>query len=129
MSPVLLDTHVILWALNGDPKLGREAAAMIRTSAVAYSTGSIWEIAIKSKIGKLQLPVSPATLARRLDDQGLDRIDIELDHVLTAGDLELHHRDPFDRLLVAQALEEGIPLMSGDTALHPYGATIVDPTE
>src|SRR5947209_10988460 len=117
---LLLDTHSFLWFAEDDPRLSATARALIEDAAneVLLSLGSVWEIAIKVSRGKLQLDQPLLTLVQqevRLD--GMVLLAITLDHLAVVSTLPFHHRDPFDRLLVAQAQVEAVPLVSVDTAL------------
>jgi PIN domain nuclease of toxin-antitoxin system len=123
---LLLETHAFLWFCQGDSALSVTAKALIEnpTNRKLLSIASCWEIAIKSGLGKLKLgePSStyiPAALART----GFDLLPIAVAHATRVEGLPLHHRDPFDRLLVAQAITEGIPIVSNDSLLDPYGVT------
>lgn len=121
---LLLDTHAFLWFCQGDPLLSTTAKTLIEDAAnrKLLSLASCREIAIKAGLGKLKLgePSStyiPAALART----GFELLPISLAHATRVESLPLHHRDPFDRLLIAQALLEAIPLVSADGALDAYG--------
>lgn len=123
---VLLDTHAFLWFILDDPHLKASAKALIEDPAndILVSPASYWEIAIKIRIGKYTLPEPFETFI----DRQITTNDLEVLHILTRHTsilttLPLHHKDPFDRLLVAQALSEGIAIVSGDLALDPYGVT------
>ncbi len=125
---LLLDTHVVLWALGDTARLAPATRAAIAApdNDVFVSAASLWEIAIKEALGKLRLP-APARewLPGALERAGLSGLDIEGRHALTAGALPPHHRDPFDRLLVAQALEEGLTLVTSDPRVAPYGVSLL----
>lgn len=113
----LFDTHAFLWAATNDSHLSTIARDIIEDvdNTALVSTSSLWEIAIKLSIGKLRLDVTFLDMAVRTPAHfGIEHLDI-------VSRLPLHHRDPFDRLLVAQCLADGLPLVSGDTALDPYG--------
>ena len=98
---------------------------MLRTADLFLSVASLWEIVTKVQIGKLPLPEAPSRyLPRHIAALGAQLLAIEAAHVLRLESLPLHHRDPFDRLLVAQSLEEKMPLLSCDALLEPYGADI-----
>lgn len=121
---LLLDTHAFLWFITDDPQLSAAARTLIADPAneVLVSPASYWEIAIKVRLGKYPLSVPYLTFIT----QGIDRNDfkvlpIEPRHTDLLTTMPLHHRDPFDRLLVAQALVEAIPLVSNDPALDAYG--------
>jgi PIN domain nuclease of toxin-antitoxin system len=120
---LLLDTHTLLWWLADDGQLSAEARKAIKDpTALAYvSAGSVWEIAIKRSLGKLEIPEGWHTAAFR----DFAELPITTEHARRAGELPPHHRDPFDRVLVAQALTEGLTLVSGDPAFQPYGVQVV----
>lgn len=116
---ILLDPHILLWLAQGDSRLPGTWASMLRDgrSRLFLSDASVWEICIKYSLKRLDLPEHPhrwipSTLAR----QKLEILPIHHRHILRVTDLPFHHHDPFDRLLVAQAIEEDLPLMTCDTA-------------
>ena len=121
---LLLDTHVLLWFLNDDPQLISAARLLIEEPANRkfVSVATCWEIAIKVGLKKLDLG-EPATtfLPRELATSHFHLLGIELVHVTFVEALPTHHKDPFDRLLAAQALVEGIPLISADAIFDEYG--------
>jgi PIN domain nuclease of toxin-antitoxin system len=123
---LLLDTHTFLWFVWGSVHLSTAARAIIEDTAnqVFVSVASIWEIAIKVGIGKLALaePMD-AFLVIGLDDTDVDLLPIERDHIIQVAALPLHHRDPFDRMLIAQAIVEQVPLVSADPAFDAYSIT------
>jgi PIN domain nuclease of toxin-antitoxin system len=120
----LLDTQAFLYSVAEPERLSVRAREVIEDLAneLLFSVGSAWQIAIKVGIGKL-IPGQPLTvlIPRQLEATRLSLLPITLEHVATVSTLPLHHRDPFDRLLVAQAMVEGIPLISNDTAFDEYG--------
>jgi PIN domain nuclease of toxin-antitoxin system len=123
---LLLDTHAFLWFILDDAKLSKLAKDLIADgdNAVEISPASYWEIAIKISLGKYALPESYAGfMERELTGNDFRILPIEPRHTAVLIDLPFHHRDPFDRLLVAQAISEQIPLVSGDTALDAYPVT------
>ena len=116
---LLLDTHALLWFLQGNPKLGAIAKAMIEdpNSRVLVSVVSCWEIAIKAGQGKMNLTEPSRTLLEReLPANNLELLPISLEHATAVEGLPPHHKDPFDRLLIAQAIVEGLPIVSVDVA-------------
>jgi len=121
---LLLDTHVLLWFLNDDPQLVSTARLLIEEPAHRkfVSVATCWEIAIKVGVKKLDLG-EPATtfLPRELTTNHFDLLGIELVHATFVEALPKHHKDPFDRLLAAQALVEHIPLVSADAIFDQYG--------
>ena len=124
MRRLLLDTHVVLWWLADDQRLGEEARLLIANPGnyVAVSAASVWEMAIKSSIGKLSVPddVGKAILAC-----GFAPLAITIEHSARVGELPLHHRDHFDRMLVAQAQLEGLELLTADAGLGDYRVKLV----
>ena len=124
---LLLDTHAFLWFLLDDPRLSPTAAERIESAAgVALSVASLWEIAIKVQLGKLELGMGLAAfLAEHVEKTELELVPVELSHLLEYGALPLHHRDPFDRLILSQARVLGLPVASGDPAFGAYGVEIV----
>ncbi|HEX7134067.1 MAG TPA: type II toxin-antitoxin system VapC family toxin [Iamia sp.] len=121
----LADTHVALWVLAGDPQLGRGAIAALRASegGAIVSAVSVWEIAIKVAAGRLD---APDDVPAALEASGFTLIDITPRHGVSAGHLPLHHKDPFDRMLVAQAQVEGLALVTADAAMAAYDVELID---
>ncbi len=123
----LLDTHTLLWAISDDPRLSRRAKQIFTgPNDLFFSVASIWEILIKVKTGKLPLPdpVGPY-LVKKLRDNRIEVLPIKLDHVLKIEKLTVHHRDPFDRILVAQSIEEKCPLITADPIFERYPVNVV----
>ena len=120
---VLLDTHAMLWWLVDDPRLSdktRETIADGRNQLL-WSIASAFELAVKVRVGKLELGRSLRSLfAEIVSGQGADLLPLTHEHCVRLSKLELHHRDPFDRMLVAQALEEGVPLLTADPKMGLY---------
>jgi len=125
---ILLDTHILLWAAVGDPRLRGAARDVFRDrrNLLVVSVASLWEISIKYGIGKLPLPVAPADFfAREVATRGYTILDVRRAHAERVAVLPYPdggHRDPFDRMLVAQALSEGLPLLSEDSWVPSYAA-------
>ncbi len=121
---LLLDTHAALWWLADDARLGPGAERHLsdETNRILLSAVVIWEVAIKRSLGKLQAPTG---LAPTLLAAGAHPLAITLDHAAAVESLPWHHRDPFDRLLVAQALTEGAAIVSQDDRMQPYGVPLV----
>jgi PIN domain nuclease of toxin-antitoxin system len=123
---LLLDTHAFLWFLDDDPQLSSKAKKLIEDAANRkfVSVATCWEIAIKVGLKKLDLG-EPATtfLPRELAANHFDLAAIELRHATFVETLPPHHKDPFDRLLIAQAIIEGMPIVSADVAFDPYGVS------
>jgi PIN domain nuclease of toxin-antitoxin system len=124
---LLLDTHSLLWWLAGDSRLSAHARAAIEgASTVHVSAVSVWEISIKTQLGKLpQGELLLAELPSVLERQGFLTLPIVARDGQMAGLLPSHHRDPFDRMLAAQSLRLGLPLVSNDPAFVPYGVSLV----
>jgi PIN domain nuclease of toxin-antitoxin system len=123
---LLLDTHTFLWFVLNDPQLSATAKAHVEDPAndILISPASYWEIAIKVRLKKLDL-FAPYDdfMHRGIVGNDFEILPIEPKHTSILTTLPLHHKDPFDRLLVAQALTEGIGIVSGDVGLDPYGVT------
>lgn len=124
MTNLLLDTHVLLWVATRDDRLGGRAAAAIRDGrrVVFVSAASAWEIAIKRAIGKLD---APRDLAELMERYRFTPLDVTIEHALETEALPPHHRDPFDRLLVAQARRERLTLVSADPRLRAYEVRVL----
>jgi PIN domain nuclease of toxin-antitoxin system len=117
----LLDTHVFLWAAFDPGRLSRAAAEACEQGELWLSVASIWEIAIKVQIGRLNMPGSvEAFVTKQLRAGQISVLPIQARHAFRTGELPAYHRDPFDRLLVAQSLEEDLPVISRDPLLAPY---------
>ncbi len=119
----LLDTHALLWWLAGDERLSPAARKLIDdpTNTILVSAASAWEITTKSRLGKLpNAAVLANDVGQAVDSQGFSKLDISFAHAERAGRLPGAHRDPFDRMLAAQAVEMDIPLVSCDTALDVF---------
>ena len=119
---VLLDTHAVIWWLEGASGLSKRASVTIasKDSLVLISAAVGWELAIKVNLGKFNTPSLVQDLSRLLEREGFLELPISMDQAVRAGLLPLHHRDPFDRLLVAQAQALGAPIISADRALDAY---------
>lgn len=121
---VLLDTHTFIWFNLNDPRLTDRARRIIEdaTNQVLISPASYWEIAIKISNNRFAINVSYEVFWQSgIDDRGFEILPIELRHTSQLLSMPFHHKDPFDRLLVAQALAEQIPLISNDSTLDTYG--------
>jgi len=116
---VLIDTHLLLWALAAPARLPPRSRRFIRDSEVYVSAVSIWEISIKVALGKLR--ANPHEVLDALEPAGFRSLSITGEHAARVAGLPTIHRDPFDRLLIAQALEEPMRLLTDDAALSAYG--------
>lgn len=122
---LLLDTHVVLWQLSGARQLGRSArAAIAAATELCFSVVSFAEIGVKAGVGKL---VVPDGLDAHVAAAGLRVLGLSAEHGLAVAQLPLHHRDPFDRLLVAQAQREGCTLVTADVRIAAYDVPVLDP--
>jgi PIN domain nuclease of toxin-antitoxin system len=125
---VLLDTHAALWWASDSPKLSVRAKQLLQDTQTAglLSAASAWEIAIKHHSGRLPLPETPEDLLHRLiKELDLAILPIEVPHALKSASLPPHHRDPFDRLLIAQAILEKVPILSADKRFGEYQIEVV----
>jgi PIN domain nuclease of toxin-antitoxin system len=124
MTALLLDTHAMLWFFWDDPHLSADAKSAIEdpNNRKLVSVASCWEVAIKVGLGKLDLGESSHTfLPREIAHNNFEVLNITLDHATAVEGLPMHHRDPFDRLLIAQSTIENLPIVSADSAFTQYG--------
>jgi PIN domain nuclease of toxin-antitoxin system len=126
MNKVLLDTHLLLWAAAGDERLPQTVIERLNDEQTCplFSAASIWEVVIKSGLGRSDFSVDASMLRRGLLDNGYVELPITSAHTLGVGRLPELHRDPFDRILASQAIEEGIELLTKDTTLARYPGPI-----
>jgi PIN domain nuclease of toxin-antitoxin system len=118
---VLLDTHTFLWGITQETRLSQKVRLLLPSAQSWFSVASVWEILTKVQIGKLSLPHPTGPfLTSQLAANGVRILPVTLDHVLRIESLELHHRDPFDRILIAQSLEEKIPMVTADPVFARY---------
>ncbi len=124
---LLLDTHVALWAITDSPRLSASARSLILNprASVWVSVASLWEIAIKYTLGRGDMPISSAQALHYFKQAGYRILSVEAEHTTALEQLPALHQDPFDRLLVAQALSEPMQLLTHDAAMARYGAHIV----
>jgi PIN domain nuclease of toxin-antitoxin system len=122
----LLDTHLLLWAAGQPERLSKQARRLLSDpgNELLFSAASLWEIAIKRNLGRADFKVEPRLLRRGLLDNGYRELAITSAHVLELDALPAHHKDPFDRILVAQALSEGITLLTVDPMVAKYPGPI-----
>jgi PIN domain nuclease of toxin-antitoxin system len=119
---VLLDTHAFLWWCDDSPQLSPKAREAIEVNDCLVSFASFWEIAIKVSLDKLRLPARPDKyIPEQMSLNGFDQLEITFRQMMRTAKLPFHHRDPFDRLLVAQALEEEVSMVSRDPMVERYG--------
>ena len=126
MNHVLLDTHVLLWAAAGGERLSDGVVQRLddENTQPLFSAASIWEIVIKTGLGRKDFNVDAAMLRRGLLDNGYQELPITSAHTLAVGRLPNLHRDPFDRIMAAQASEEGVELLTADKTLAAYPGPI-----
>lgn len=124
---LLLDTHVALWAITDSPKLQHKARELILApkTTVWVSAASVWEIAIKHGLGRGDMPISGGEAVRYFRESGYRFLAIEPEHACAVEELAPHHHDPFDRILVAQALVEPMRLLTHDPLVALYSDTII----
>ena len=122
----LLDTHLLLWAAAEPKRLPKAARALLGDAGntLLFSAASVWEVAIKAGLGRPDFTVEPAVLRRGLLDNGYLELPVASEHAVVTGTLPPIHRDPFDRLLVAQAQVEGITLLTADPVVAQYPGPI-----
>ncbi len=119
---VLLDTHAFLWWCEDDQELSRRARKAITEEECRVSLASLWEIAVKVSLGKLKLPSSfDRYIPEQMSANGFTHLDIGFRHLARCAVLPWRHRDPFDRLLISQAIEEDLAVVSRDEAMGRYG--------
>lgn len=123
---LLLDTHLLLWAAGQPEKLSSAAVALIEApeNQLLFSAASLWEIAIKAGLGREDFVVEPGLLRRGLLDNGYEELSVSSAHAVALTGLPAIHRDPFDRILVAQALVEGMVLVTSDDTVSRYPGAI-----
>jgi PIN domain nuclease of toxin-antitoxin system len=123
---LLLDTHAFLWFFTSDPKLSAAALTLIAepTNEILVSPASYWEVAIKVSLGKypLKVPFEQFWTAG-IDGSGFGILPIRLPHAAILSSLPMHHKDPFDRMIISQAISEHIPVVTADSALGSYAVT------
>ena len=120
---LLLDTHVFLWWKENNPRLSLPAREAIATAELVFvSAASAWEIAIKSRLGKVRLP---RPFSEGVEDSGFIELPIRFEHAAAVELLPDHHTDPFDRMLLAQAVVEKLVVVTHDHAMEPYGSPII----
>ena len=123
---ILLDTHLLLWASGQPDRLPKTARTMIESpdTTLLFSPASLWEISIKQGLGRADFQVDPRLLRRGLMDNGYQEVFITSEHTVAIDSLPPIHKDPFDRLLIAQAIVEGVILMTADQTVARYPGPI-----
>lgn len=121
---ILLDTHLVYWSYYETNRLPAKARKLLLDAeAVFVSSASIWEIAIKSRLGKIN--ANPKRLTEHIEVAGFHELPVSAKHACIVADLPLHHTDPFDRLLIAQAIAEPLRLVTVDKVLRPYSELVL----
>ena len=123
----IVDTHAFLWFVAGQDRLGPDALKIMAAndSELYLSAGSVWEMAIKVSLGRLQLQDPFETFLTERMEEGVRWLPVELKHLFSVASLPFHHRDPFDRLIIAQALCEELPILTRDPIFKAYGVHTV----
>jgi PIN domain nuclease of toxin-antitoxin system len=120
---LLMDTHTFIWYVTDDSKLSNPVTELINdeNNQIFLSIASIWEMGIKQSLGKLRfnLPLE-MFITQQLNNNDFNVLDIKISHISVISQLPLHHRDPFDRMLIAQAIAENLPILSADTIFDAY---------
>ncbi len=124
---VLLDTHILLWAAEGNARLSDQARALLEAEDTQpfFSSLSIWEVAIKAGLGHNDFDVDPRLLRRGLLASGFVELPVTGEHAIEVCSLEAHHKDPFDRMLIAQSRVEGMALVTADAQIARYTGKII----
>lgn len=124
---LLLDTHVLLWVAAGSDRLSAQAQALIEdpNNQLYFSAASLWEISIKNKLGRADFKVELAILRRNLLDHGFEEVTISSQHTIAVDALPMIHKDPFDRMLIAQTMTEGVLLMTADSVIASYPVAVI----
>ncbi|MDK1389108.1 type II toxin-antitoxin system VapC family toxin [Sinorhizobium sp. 8-89] len=123
---ILLDTHILLWVAGTPDRLPQEARALIesRENILFFSAASLWEIAIKRGLGRPDFEADPRLLRRGLLDNGYEELSVSSAHAVEIDQLPLIHKDPFDRILIAQSIVEGVTLLTADEIVGKYPGPI-----
>ena len=125
---LLLDTHALIWFISGDNRLGEQAkeAFLNSDNKLYFSKAGLWEMTIKISLGKLVLSENwLAAIEKEMISNGIQWLEIEIDHCKILADLPFHHRDPFDRLLISQAISESMTIISIDSQFSHYPLDII----
>jgi len=124
---LLLDTHAILWFLNGDKKISERVKKVLSSPSndKFISIVSLWEIAIKISLGKLSIKTSLSDLFRIIEEQGFHFLPLTPEHIICVATLPMSHRDPFDRIIISQAITEELTILTRDENFSGYGVKII----
>lgn len=123
----LLDTHALIWYINGDPELSQTARTAIEAENTInfVSIASLWEIAIKISLGKLELKTPFNQIGRLIEENGFGVLPVTFQDTLNVATLPFHHRDPFDRMIIVQSFNNGLTVISKDTNFNLYQAKLL----
>lgn len=123
----LLDTHTLIWYINGDPELSQNARTAIEADSTInfVSIASLWEMAIKISLGKLELKTPFNQISRQIEENGFEILPITFDGTLTVSTLPFHHRDPFDRIIIVQSFNNRLTVISKDKNFDLYKAKVL----
>ena len=124
---LLLDTHTLIWLLEGDNQLSKKAIEVIENpeNSSFISSATLWEMAIKISIGKLTMSISSQELPKLIWENGIEILPLEVEHYLKVSCLPFHHNDPFDRIIISQALLEQMVIVGKDQHFQAYGVQII----
>lgn len=124
---LLLDTHVVIWFITDDKKLPQKIKSIVENTnnSVFVSLASLWEMAIKHSLKKLTLKSDLKEIFQKIQDSGIEVLPISPEHILESSTLPFHHRDPFDRMLIAQTTFEGLQLVSKDNWVKRYEIAVI----
>lgn len=124
---LLLDTHAFLWFAAGDERLGARARRQMEAedAQLHLSAAAVWEIAIKASLGRLSLPSSVADYVAEKVRDGVRILPVEWQHAAAVAEMPFHHRDPFDRLMIAQSKLEDMPIVTSDRLFSKYGVSVI----
>ena len=121
---LLLDSHILLWWLADDPRLSRKARRFIERADVVYvSAATTWELALKASLGKLKMPEG---FVETVEEEGFTHLPVTPVHAMAVRALPWHHRDPFDRMLIAQAMMEGFRVVTHDNIFKKYDISVLE---
>ncbi len=127
MQHNLLDTHTLIWYINGDVEISQNAITAIETNGAMnfISIASLWEIAIKISLGKLELKTPFNQLGRQIEENGFEVLPITFEDTLTLSTLPFHHKDPFDRIIIVQGFNNGLAIISKDKNIDLYNSNVI----
>ena len=127
MQQNILDTHTLIWYINGEPELSQTARAAIEADNTInfISIASLWEMAIKISLGKLELKTPFNQIGRQIDENGFEVLPVTFGDTLTVSTLPFHHRDPFDRIIIVQSFNNGLTLISRDKSFELYKVKVI----